>query len=237
MEFRCDRIKKNGDRMAETQKQYSVVLADDHVLIRHGLKNLINQNKQYQVVGEVSDGEEVLRLLKKELADLVIMDITMPKMNGLEATEIVKRRYPRTKVLMLTMHKTKEHFSQAMSAGADGYLVKDDSDKELIEAIETIRKGKTYLSPFFAESFTEDVIQAYRTDEGSLIKKISKREKEVLQLVVDGHTSKSIAEKLNLSPRTVDSHRSNLLKKFDLKKSVDLVNYAIRCGLVRSDAF
>lgn len=223
--------------MAETQKQYSVVLADDHVLIRHGIKNIINQNEQYRVVGEVSDGEEVLRLLKKELADLVIMDITMPKMSGLEAAEIVKRRYPRTKVLMLTMHKTKEHFSQAMSAGADGYLVKDDSDKELIEAIETIRKGKTYLSPFFAESFTEDVIQAYRTDEGSLIKKISKREKEVLQLVVDGHTSKSIAEKLNLSPRTVDSHRSNLLKKFDLKKSVDLVNYAIRCGLVRSDTF
>ncbi len=228
---------KNGDRMAETQKQYSVVLADDHVLIRHGIKNIINQNEQYRVVGEVSDGEEVLRLLKKELADLVIMDITMPKMNGLEAAEIVKRRYPRTKVLMLTMHKTKEHFSQAMSAGADGYLIKDDSDKELIEAIETIRKGKTYLSPFFAEGFTEDVIQAYRTDEGSLIKKISKREKEVLQLVVDGHTSKSIAEKLNLSPRTVDSHRSNLLKKFDLKKSVDLVNYAIRCGLVRSDTF
>lgn len=228
---------KNGDRMAETQKQYSVVLADDHVLIRHGIKNIINQNEQYRVVGEVSDGEEVLRLLKKELADLVIMDITMPKMNGLEAAEIVKRRYPRTKVLMLTMHKTKEHFSQAMSAGADGYLIKDDSDKELIEAIETIRKGKTYLSPFFAEGFTEDVIQAYRTDEGSLIKKISKREKEVLQLVVDGHTSKSIAEKLNLSPRTVDSHRSNLLKKFDLKKSVDLVNYAIRCGLVRSDTY
>lgn len=223
--------------MVETPKQYSVVLADDHVLIRHGIKNIINQNEQYRVVGEVSDGEEVLRILKKELADLVIMDITMPKMNGLEAAEIVKRRYPRTKVLMLTMHKTKEHFSQAMSAGADGYLVKDDSDKELIEAIETIRRGKTYLSPFFAEGFTEDVIQAYRTDEGSLIKKISKREKEVLQLVVDGHTSKSIAEILNLSPRTVDSHRSNLLKKFDLKKSVDLVNYAIRCGLVRSDTF
>lgn len=223
--------------MADTQKKYSIILADDHVLIRHGIKNIIKQHGEYEVIGDVNDGEEVLRLMNKDTADLVIMDITMPKMSGVEAAEVVRRRYPRTKILMLTMHKSKEYFSQAMSAGADGYLVKDDSDKELLVAIETIRGGKTYLSPFFAEGFTEDVIQAYRSEEGNLIKKLSKREKEVLQLVVDGLTSKAIAEKLNLSPRTVDTHRSNLLKKFNLKKSVDLVNYAIRCGLVRSDDF
>lgn len=223
--------------MADTQKKYSIILADDHVLIRHGIKNIIKQHGEYEVIGEVNDGEEVLRLMNKDAADLVIMDITMPKMSGIEAAEVVRRRYPRTKVLMLTMHKSKEYFSQAMSAGADGYLVKDDSDTELLVAIETIKNGKTYLSPFFAEGFTEDVIQAYRSEEGNLIKKLSKREKEVLQLVVDGLTSKAIAEKLNLSPRTVDTHRSNLLKKFNLKKSVDLVNYAIRCGLVRSDNY
>ncbi len=223
--------------MVEAQKKFSVILADDHVLIRHGIKNIIKQQGEYDVVGEVNDGEEVIKILNREAADLIIMDITMPKMSGIEAAEIVRRRYRRTKILMLTMHKSKEYFSLAMSAGADGYLVKDDSDKELLIAIETIRAGKTYLSPFFAEGFTEDVIQAYRSEDGNLIKKLSKREKEVLQLVVDGLSSKAIADKLHLSPRTVDTHRSNLLKKFDLKKSVDLVNYAIRCGLVRSEDY
>lgn len=219
------------------QKKYTIVLADDHVLIRHGLKNIIKQNDEYDVIGEVKDGNELLNLFKKKVADLVVMDIGMPDMNGIEATEILKRRYPRTKVLILSMHKSKEHFSQAMSVGADGYLIKDDSDRELFVAIEQIKRGKVYLDPYFTETFTEDVIEAYRSENGSLVKKISKREKEVLQLVVDGLTSRTIAEKLNLSPRTVDTHRSNLLKKFNLNKSVDLVNYAVRCGLVNSKDF
>lgn len=219
------------------KKKYSIVLADDHVLIRHGLKNIINQGGDYEVIGEVKDGEELIHLFRKTVADLVLMDIGMPKMNGIEATEILKRRYPRTKILILSMHKSKEHFSQVMSVGADGYLIKDDSDSELFVAIEQIRKGKVYLDPYFTETFTEDVIEAYRSEKGNLVKKVSKREKQVLQLVVDGLTSREIAEKLNLSPRTVDTHRSNLLKKFNLNKSVDLVNYAVRCGLVTAKDF
>ena len=217
------------------QNGYRIILADDHVLIRHGIKNMIQTQGEYKVVGEAEDGEQLLMVLRKVTSDLVIMDITMPKLGGIEVTQKIKQRYPRTKILILTMHKSKEHFSLAMSAGADGYLVKDDSDSELLKAIATVLEGETYLSPFFAEGFTEDVINAYRTEGGSLITKLSKREKEVLQLVVKGHTSKVIAERLNLSPRTVDTHRANLLKKFKLKKTVDLVNYAIRCGLVRSE--
>lgn len=116
------------------------------------------------------------------------------------------------------MHKSKEYFSQAMSAGADGYLIKDDSDKELLIAIESLKKGKTYVSPFFADSFTDDVIEAYRSEEGNLVKKLSKREKEVLQLVAKGLTSKEVADKLNVSPRTVDTHRANLLKNSTARK-------------------
>jgi len=225
------------DMSEESLKKYSIILADDHVLIRHGIKNIIKQHNKYEVIGEVADGEELLKMLNRSPADLVIVDITMPKCNGVEAAEIVKRRFPRTKVLMLTMHKSKEYFSQAMSVGAEGYLIKDDSDKELLIAIDTIRKGKIYVSPFFAESFTDDVIEAYRSEEGNLVKKLSKREKEVLQLVAKGLTSKEVADKLNVSPRTVDTHRANLLKKFNCKKTIDLVNYAVRCGLVKSDSY
>jgi len=213
-------------------EKYRIVLADDHALIRHGIKNIISQDDRMEIVGEVGNGEELLNTLAGKTVDLLILDISMPKISGIDLTEILKKRYPSMKILILTMHKSKQFLHRAISAGADGYLVKSDSDKEILLAIEKIEQGKTYISPYLADDFTEDVLQAYRDPAASPFKNLTKREKQILSLVVDGYTSKAMAAKLNLSPRTVDHHRANLLKKFDMKNSVDLVNFAIRNGYV-----
>jgi len=217
--------------MADTHP-YRIVLADDHVLIRHGIKNIISQNDDLEVVGEVGDGEELLKLIDRQPVDLVILDISMPKIGGMEAVGLIKTKCSWVKVLILTMHKSKQYFYHSMTAGADGYLVKDDSDEELLIAIRKILAGKSYISPFIAEDFADDVINTYRGERKSPFQQLTKREKEILQLVVDGYTSKQMADNLGLSPRTVDHHRSNLLRKFQMKNSVDLVNFAVRNGFV-----
>lgn len=218
--------------MSQSNSHYRIVLADDHVLIRHGIKNIIAKESQLQIVGEVGDGEELLSYLKNDLPELVILDISMPKINGVDLTRILKNSYPSVKILMLTMHKNKQFFYQTMSAGADGYLIKSDSDDELLLAINKIRSGRTYISPYLVDDFTDDVLKAYRNEEVTTFTGLTKREKQILSMVVEGHTSKDMAAKLNLSPRTIDHHRSNLLKKFKMKNSVDLVKYAVRNGYV-----
>ncbi len=218
--------------MDPDQKQYRILLADDHVLIRHGIRNIISNNPALKVIGEVGDGEELLTFLEKMVPDLLILDISMPKLTGIEAVGKVKKIYPQVKILMLTMHKNKQYFYHAMSAGADGYLMKEDSDEELLLAIKRIQEGKSYLSPFLSQDFADDVISAYRNNRSSPFETLTPREKQVLNLVVEGHTSKAMAKMLHLSPRTVDHHRANLLKKFNMKNSVDLVNFALRNGFV-----
>ncbi len=218
--------------MASAKQQYRILLADDHTLIRRGIRNLISNNPALEVIGEVGDGEELLTFLKTSQPDLLVLDISMPKLTGIEAVSKVKKLYPRIKILMLTMHKNKQYFYHAMSAGADGYLMKEDSDEELLLAIKRIQDGKSYLSPFLSEDFADDVISAYRNNRSSPFETLTNREREVLNLVVAGHTSKVMAEMLCLSPRTIDHHRANLLRKFDMKNSVDLVNFAVRNGFV-----
>ncbi|MBL4901973.1 MAG: response regulator transcription factor [Desulfocapsa sp.] len=218
--------------MDSSEKQYTILLADDHTLIRLGIRNLISNNPALKVIGEVGDGEALLEFLQTRQPDLLILDISMPKLTGIEAVSRVKKLYPGIKILMLTMHKNKQYFYHAMSAGADGYLMKEDSDDELLLAIRRIQDGKNYLSPFLSQDFADDVISAYRNNRSSPFETLTNREREVLKLVVDGHTSKVIAKMLFLSPRTVDHHRANLLRKFDMKSSVDLVNFAVRNGFV-----
>ncbi len=218
--------------MAHAKSQYRILLADDHALIRHGIRNLISNNPALKVIGEVGDGEELLEFLQVKVPDLLILDISMPKLTGIEAVSKVKKLYPKIKILMLTMHKNKQYFYHAMSAGADGYLMKEDSDEELLLAIKRIQNGKSYLSPYLSQDFADDVISAYRNNRSSPFETLTKREREVLNLVVEGHTSKVMAEMLHLSPRTIDHHRANLLRKFDMKNSVDLVNFAVRNGFV-----
>lgn len=217
------------------ERKYTIVLADDHVLIRHGIKNIIKLNRELEVIGEVSNGEELLECLKKHVPDLVILDISMPKITGIEAVALVKKKYPQIKVLILTMHKNKQYFYHSMSGGADGYLMKDDSDDELLLAIKKIQGGKNYISPMLTDDFTADIISAHRNQQSFPFQELTKREHEVLQLVVEGYTSKDVAQKLCLSPRTVDHHRAKLLKKFSLKNSADLVSFAVRNGFVTTE--
>ncbi|MGA7276483.1 MAG: response regulator transcription factor [Desulfocapsaceae bacterium] len=221
--------------MAQMGSKYRIMLADDHVLIRHGIKNIIAQDPGMEIIAEVSDGDDLLDALNKTPADLLILDISMPRTSGIDLTEVVKARFPSMKVLILTMHKNQRYLHRAISAGADGYLVKSDSSREIMSAVDKIREGSTYISPQLADEFTEDILQAYRNPTANRFRDMTKREKQILDLVVAGHTSKAMAAKLNLSPRTVDHHRSNLLKKFEMKNSVDLVNFAIRNGYVALD--
>lgn len=219
--------------MKKSQENYRIVLADDHVLIRHGIRIILSSDENLEVVGEVSNGDELLDILKDGAADLLILDISMPKVSGIELTEILKKRYPALKILVLTMHKNIRFLRRAISAGADGYLVKSDTEQEIMSAIRKIRDGKTYISPCLENEFAEDMLNSYRNPSSSkTFKGLTKREKQVLGLVVDGMTSKQIAAKLGLSPRTVDHHRASLLKKFEMSNSVDLVNFAIKNGYV-----
>ena len=212
-----------------------ILLADDHVLIRHGIKNIMKKDLRLNVIGEANNGKELLSFLESSEVDLIILDISMPGIGGMEVIGVVKNKYPWIKILILTMHKNKQYFYNAMSAGADGYLMKDDSDEELLVAIEKVAAGKSYISPFMVEDFADDVVNMYRNDKKSPFQELTRREKEILQLVVKGFTSKKMAEHLHLSQRTIDHHRSNLLRKFNRKNSVDLVNYAVRNGFVTSE--
>ena len=202
--------------------RYRIVLADDHVLIRQGLGGLIKGEAGLEVTGEAGDGFELLALLKSSIPHMVILDISMPKLRGIETVRVIKMKYPAVKILILTMHK--EYLHQALSAGADGYLLKEDADRDLFSAIDNIRQGRVYLSPRLAG---ELLVKCAHSPEP-----LSPREKDVLKLIVNGKPNKEIAESLFISVRTVESHRATILKKLNLKNTADLVKYAIEKGVV-----
>ena len=210
---------------------YKIVLADDHVLVRQGLKVLLEQAKDLEVIGEARDGLELLELLKRVSPDMVILDIAMPNLRGIEATKEIKTSYPKLKVLMLTMHKDMEFLEQALSAGVDGYLVKEDASKELFCSIETIRCGANYISTILTFESQGLLFKKYREKGAKLpIETLTTREREILKLVAEGKTSKEIARLLFISPRTVEKHRYNIMQKLQLQKSIDLAKYALSKG-------
>lgn len=216
-------------------KLYRIIIADDHSLIRQGLKSIILQDRSLQIVGEAGNGLELLNLLRQEATDMVILDITMPQLNGIEAVGQIRKLFPAIAILVLTMHANSQYFYQAIAAGAHGYLMKDDSDAELLIAIKTIKDGKSYISPQMSSGVTAEVMTAFR-DQGKIpFIVLSEREKQVLKLVVQGGSSRKIATLLDLSPRTIDHHRANLLKKFKMKNTVDLVNHVVRNAVVILD--
>jgi len=216
-------------------KPYRIIIADDHSLIRQGLKSIICQDPSLQIVAEAADGLAVLEHLGRQPADMVILDITMPQLNGVETAAEVRKRHPGVDILMLTMHTHSQYFYQAFAAGAHGYLMKDDSDAELLIAVNTIREGKSYISPQLSAGVTGEVMTAFR-DQGQIpLVRLSGREKQVLKLVVQGCSSKKIGLALDLSPRTIDHHRASLLKKFKMKNTVDLVNHVVRNAVLLDD--
>ena len=209
---------------------YRIILADDHLMFRNGLKRIIEDSKNLLVIGEAGDGLELLDLLKKTKPDMVILDISMPKLRGLEATHEIKTVYPDIKILILTMHRNKEYLLQALLAKADGYLLKEDTDAQLMAAIESIRGGKRFLSPVMSEDLSRNPLDFIENTDPSLDETLSTREKEVLTLLAEGKSSHEIADLLYISLRTVDHHRASINKKLKAKNIVDLIKYAIRKG-------
>lgn len=209
---------------------YRIVLADDHAIVRQGIKRMIEEAGDLTVIGEASDGLELLSLLKILDANLVILDISMPNLRGIEATRELKKIFPDTKVLILTMYKDKGLLHQAISSGADGYVLKEDTDKELHTAIEKVRRGKVYISPRFSDGLTNASTPIHRNQFESPLEHLTNREMEVLRLIAEGKSNKEIANCLFISIRTVQNHRANIMNKLDIKKTADLIRYAIHQG-------
>jgi len=199
---------------------YRIILADDHALIRQGLGKIIEGVDDLKVVGEAGDGIELLSLLQRLNPDMVILDLSMPKLRGIEAIRDIKKLHAKVKILVLTMHK--EYLHQALAAGAEGYLLKEDVDRELFSAIEHIRQGKVHISPRLPREMVR----------GSGAGLLSSREQEVLQMIAKGKSNREIGETLFISIRTVESHRASLLKKLKQSSTAGLVKYAIEKGFV-----
>lgn len=215
-----------------TGKQ-TIFIVEDHTLLRAGLRALLSQDPDLEIVGEADNGRDGIRAIAMLSPHLVLMDISMSGMNGIEAMIDIKRRNPETRVLVLTIHKTEEYIHASLRAGADGYMLKDASHDELRVAIRSVLSGKTYLSP----DISGKVIDAYlgTSKDTTLTTKwdsLTHREREVLKLVAEGHPNKYIANYLSLSIKTVEKHRSNLMKKLDLHNASTITAYAIERGLI-----
>ena len=212
-----------------------IMIVEDHTLLRAGLRALLQQDADTEIVGESDNGRDAIRLVGKLRPHLVIMDLSMPGMNGIEATRSIKRHYPETRVLVLTLHKNEEYIHESLGAGANGYILKDATHDELRVAVRSIMNGKTYLSP----DISGKVINGYLGTGGRAScastpwDTLTEREREVMKLVAEGHPNKYVAEYLSLSVKTVEKHRSNLMKKLDLHNSSTLTAYAIDKGLVQ----
>ncbi|OPX19550.1 MAG: DNA-binding response regulator [Desulfobacca sp. 4484_104] len=212
---------------------YGVVLADDHVLIRQGIRRIIQEHQGLEVIGEARDGLELLDFLKTAEPALVLLDINMPRLSGLEVSKIIKTRYPQIKILMLTMYKNQEYLHVALEAGVEGYLLKEDADTELIKAINTIRSGRNYVSALLSQELTDLLVTRNRTKrQKTQPELLTGREKEIVQLITIGQTNLEIAEALFISVRTVQHHRANIMRKLKLKNTVEMVRFAIHHGLV-----
>ena len=211
-----------------------VLLADDHTLVRAGLRKLLESLPDIEVVGEADDGLALLQLAQQLQPNLVLMDIAMPGLNGLEATARLTKTQPDVRVVILSMHQNEEYVRQALRNGAVAYLLKDAAPLELELALKAVLRGETYLSPAVSRGIVTDYVQRLRADEqpGDAL---TPRQREVLQLVAEGHSTKEIARRLDLSVKTVDTHRSQLMKQLDIHEVAGLVRYAMRNGLISPD--
>lgn len=212
-------------------KPCRIVLADDHAIFRQGMKKLIEEIDGLEVVGEANDGLELLNILKEAKPDMVILDLSMPNLRGIEATREIKMLHPHVQVLILTMHKNKEYMYHAISAGAKGYLLKEDSDTELFSAMETIQKGGIYVTDHLTGELAEDLSHVYQGKGRLPVDPLTTRERQVLKLIAEGKSNKEISELLCISIRTVENHRARIMKKLNLNKTAELVRYSIEKGI------
>jgi len=215
------------------ENKLRIVLADDHTILREGLRALLSADPNFDIVGEAEDGREAVRCVEKLEPNLLLMDLSMPRMSGMDAISEIKRRYSETKIIALTVHKTEEYLLTTLQAGVDGYVLKDATHDELILAIHNVMAGKRYLSPGISGKVIEGYLEGKEDSlSGSSWQKLSQREREVLKLIAEGYKNKEIAEDLCISLKTVEKHRANLMKKLDLHNAAGLTVYAVDKGIV-----
>jgi len=214
----------------------TILIADDHDIIREGIKNILHGQAGYEVVGEAVDGEEVLAKAQKLKPNILLLDISMPKLNGLEAIAQVHTRSPETKILVITVHRASAYIMKAFREGAKGYLLKENAAEELLPALRTIASGKIYLTSSVSSYLVDKVLQKA---EGKVQKEtlLTPREQEILRLVAEGKSAKEIAGDLSISRRTVENYKNGLLKKLGLHKTSDLIKYAVKHNIVDIDEY
>ena len=222
-------------------KSIRVILVDDHTLVRAGVRSLLDEIPDIDTVAEAEDGREALRAVRNSSPDIVLMDVAMPGLNGLDATLRITKEFPHVKVIMLSMYTNEEYVHQALRAGASGYLLKDSGTAELEVAIKAVASGKNYLSPTVSKQVVDNYLQRMKPGTNPIedlqkpFDRLTPRQREVLQLIAEGHSTKEIAKILQLGIKTVDTHRSQLMDRLDIHEIAGLVRYAIRHGMVNPD--
>ncbi len=223
----------------ETQTQLiRILIADDHTLVRQGIRMMIEAQPDLQVVGEASDGNEAIRLAQELGPDLIVMDIAMPDLDGLQATRIIKRDHPDVKILAVTMHEGEDYFFKILAAGASGYVLKRAASSDLITAIHAVARGEVFLYPAVAKKLVADYLQRVQSNEHSdkeSLDGLTSREREVLTLVAEGLSNREISERLTVSLSTVQTHYAHIVEKLNLHNRTELVKYALRHGLIAAE--
>jgi two-component system response regulator NreC len=211
-----------------------ILLADDHTLMRQGLRRVLAEQPHWEVVADVEDGAEAVRCAVELRPDVAILDVTMPRLNGVEATKQILRRVPEVRVLILSMYADEVYVRRAFQAGAVGYLLKDSADTDLIHAVSDVARRKTYFSPAVGKVMLDEYL-SYLSERGIADRydSLSEREREVFQLIAEAHSTREIAERLHLSPGTVETHRAHIMEKLDLHSAAEIVLYAVRRGVIR----
>lgn len=212
-----------------------VLLVDDHAIVREGLRMVLAAEQGIEVIGEAGDGREAVKLVETLGPDVVVMDIAMPNLNGLEATRQIARRFPEVRVVILTMHENQQYLLQIVKAGATGCVLKRSMGRELVTAVESAARGESYFSPAIATKVVADYRRLLTRPGGEDEDPLTEREREVLQLVVEGQTNREIADLLTLSIKTIQAHRANIMEKVGAHDRADLVKYAIRTGMIAAE--
>jgi len=213
-----------------------IFIAEDHTIVRDGLRSILSANPDLEIVGEAEDGREAIRGVEVHRPDLIMLDLSMPRMSGIEAIGEIKKVSPKTRILVLTIHKTEEYILPVLKAGADGYMLKYDTQAELMTAIKNILNGKAYLSPGVSEQVIEGYLEGNKTIKNeSSWDTLTKREREILKLVAEGYKNKEIADYLCISEKTATKHRANLMEKLNLHNISALTTFAIEKGLVSKE--
>jgi len=215
------------------KRKIRIVIAEDYTILREGLRSLLSSSDEFEIVGEAEDGWKAIEWVEKSKPDLILMDLSMPRLNGMEAIREIKRGSKETKILVLTMHRTEEYIVATLKAGADGYVLKDATHSELMMAIRSVLGGRHYISPGISEQVIEGYLEGKKTSRPlTAWETLTQREREILKLIAEGHRNKKIADYLCISVKTVEKHRANLMNKLNLHSISALTSLAIEKGLI-----